>query len=272
MPLSRADFDFVRDLVCSRSAIALPAEKLYLAEARLGPLALAEGFGSIAELLGQVRALPGGGLPQKVVEALATHETSFFRDLHPFEALRRDILPELIQRRSAERRLEIWSAACSSGQEPYSIAMLLREHFAGLPGWTVSILATDISSEILRKAGEGRYNQAEINRGLPARLLVKYFRKQGTSWQLTDDIRRMVEFRALNLIEPWPRLRAPDILLLRNALIYFETETKKMILSRIHRVLRPDGYLFLGGAESTLGLADAFERTDHERAGCYRLR
>jgi len=272
MSLSQADFEFVRGLVCARSAIALAGDKLYLAENRLTHLALAEGFESISELLNLARISPAGPLPRKIVEAMATHETSFFRDIPVFEALRREILPDLIQRRAREKRLEIWSAACSSGQEPYSIAMLLREHFSNLVGWNISILGTDLSKEILTKAKEGLYNQAEINRGLPARLLVKYFRQEVGGWRVSPEIQRMVQFRELNLIQPWPTYCRPDLLLIRNVLIYFDVEAQKNVLSQARRVLRPDSYLFLGGAETTLGLDDAFVRTTHERASCYQLR
>jgi chemotaxis protein methyltransferase CheR len=272
MTLSYSDFDYVRTLVQKRSAIVLEDEKSYLAESRLLSLARREGYPSVADLVAQLRVGTVNGLHQRVVEAMTTNETSFFRDIHPFEALRKVVLPQLIEARKATRRLHIWSAASSTGQEPYSLAILLREHFPQLAGWDVRILATDLSTEVLARAREGIYGQIEINRGLPATLLVKYFQRQGVNWQLKDDLRKMVEFRAMNLIEPWPTMPSMDIVLIRNVLIYFDVPTKKDILGKTRRLLRPDGYLFLGGAESTFNLDDAFERMQLERASVYRLR
>jgi chemotaxis protein methyltransferase CheR len=270
--LNKVDFDFVRALVHKRAAIVLEEEKDYLVESRLSSLARREGFASVADLLVQLRANRGQYLSQKVVQAMTTNETSFFRDLHPFEALRKQILPELIGRRSAMRRLHIWCGAASTGQEPYSIAMLLREYFAELSSWELRIIATDLSPDVLAQAQEGRYSQLEINRGLPASFLIKYFTRQGTQWRLKDEILRMVELRQLNLIESWPALPMMDLVLMRNVLIYFDLDTKKMILSRVRKLLQPDGYLFLGAAETTLNIDDHFERAELERSGCYRLR
>ena len=270
MSLSQAGFDFIRTLVQQRSAIALDPDKVYLAEARLLALARREGFGSVAAFVEHLRTAPANGLHQQVVEAMATNETSFFRDHHPFEGLRQVVLPELLRRRAAERRLSIWCAACSSGQEPYSVALLLREHFPQTAGWQLRLLASDLSDEMLERARQGRYSRMEVNRGLPARLLVKYFEQQGADWCLRADVRRMVEFRRINLAEGWPALPALDVILLRNVLIYFDVPTKKAILNRVRQVLRPDGFLFLGGAETTLNLDDAFERVPLDRAGCYR--
>jgi chemotaxis protein methyltransferase CheR len=272
MSLGQTDFDYIRTLVQQRSAVVLESEKAYLVEARLLPLVRCEGFQSMTDLVARMRAAPSSDLRQKVVEALANHETSFFRDLHPFETLRQRILPELAQRRAADGSLHVWCAACSSGQEPYSIAMLFREHFPALSDSKVRIIGSDLSSGILRRACQGRYSQLDVNRGLPARLLVKYFEKVGTDWQIKEQIRRMVEFRSINLIDPWPVLPSLDIILLRNVLIYFDVPTKKQILGKVRRVLRPDGYLFLGGAETTLNLDDAFERVQFDRSCCYRLR
>lgn len=272
MPLSSADFDYISTLVRKRSAIVLESEKSYLAESRLVNLARHEGFESVDALIAGMRANPVTGLTQKVVEAMTTNETSFFRDNQPFEMLREHILPELVQKRAVQRRLSIWCAACSTGQEPYTIAMLLHEHFGGLSGWSVDLLATDLSTAALEKAKQGRYTQLEVNRGLSARLLVKYFQRQGLDWQIADEIRRMVRFRPLNLIESWPSLPALDVIFLRNVLIYFDVATKKTILGKVRQLLRPDGYLFLGGAETTLNLDDRFERVNYQRAGCYRLR
>jgi chemotaxis protein methyltransferase CheR len=266
------DFDYLRHLVHKRSAIVLEAEKLYLAETRLQLLARREGCASVCELIARLRVHPFSGLHQKVVEAMTTNETSFFRDIQPFEALRQLVIPQLLQRRMNERRLTIWCAASSTGQEAYSVAMLVCHHFPSLKGWDVRILASDFSSEVLERAQQGRYSQVEVNRGLPAEMLVRYFQRQGMDWQIQDEIRALVEFRQLNLSEPWPPLPLMDIVFLRNVLIYFDIPTKKDILGKVRRLLYPDGYLFLGGAETTLNLDDAYQRVDFERSGCYRLR
>lgn len=270
--LDASSFEFVRDLLLRRSAILLEPGKDYLVESRLAPLARKHGLGGVADLVAQLRRLPYGALHDQVIDAMTTNETSFFRDLHPFEAMRNVVLPELIRRRAARRTLNIWSAAASSGQEPFTVAMLLRDHFAQqVAGWSIGILASDLSSEMLDKAREGRFTQLEVNRGLPAAMLLKHFTKQGNDWRISDEIRRMVQFRRLNLIEPWPPLPPMDVILLRNVLIYFSVETKRQILAHVRRVLSPDGFLFLGGAETTLNLDDAFERVKYDRSGCYRL-
>ncbi len=266
------DFDYIRDLVRRGSAIVLEPSKEYLVEARLGPLARKEGLGSLADLVAQLRAQSQGALHRKVIDAMTTNETLFFRDVHPFEALRKTVLPELIAAREATRHLRVWSAACSTGQEPYTIAMTMRENFPELMRWKLEIFATDLSSEVLAKARMGAYGQIEMNRGLPAKLMVKYFSKQGVDWQLNEDIRKMVEFREMNLAESWPTMQPYDVIFLRNVLIYFDVETKKTILRRVRQLLRPDGYLFLGAAETTMNLDDGFVRVQIEKSGAYRLR
>jgi chemotaxis protein methyltransferase CheR len=269
--MTAQDFEFVCRLVRDRSAIVLEPGKEYLVEGRLNPLARQLGLGSISGLVGQLRANPDNGLAGRVVEAMATTETTFFRDHHPFETLRTAVLPDLIRQRGDERRLDVWCAACSTGQEPYSLAILLREHFPNLAGWQVNILATDLSGEALGRARDGRYTQFEVNRGLPAALLVKYFRQHGAVWELSEDVRKAVEFRELNLARPWPPLPRMDVILLRNVMIYFDLETKKAILDRAARLLRPGGYLLLGGAETTLNLNDSFRRVEALKGGFYQL-
>jgi chemotaxis protein methyltransferase CheR len=241
------DFDYVRKLVRDRGALVLEPGKEYLVETRLEPLARAHRLGSVTELVARLRAQPFNGLHEQVVEAMVTTETSFFRDHHPFEALRTSVLPALVKLRGRERALTIWSAACSSGQEPYSIALLLRTQFPELAGWNVRLLASDLSGQVLARARQGCYNQIEMNRGLPASLLVRYFRQHGLEWQLDDSIRNTVEFHQINLAAAWPPLPRMDVLFLRNVLIYFDVETKKAILAKAARLLRPDGYLVLGG-------------------------
>lgn len=272
MSLSAADFAYVSQLVRERSAIVLEPEKSYLLEARLAPLARVEGFASLESMVSRMRSLPDNGLHRRVVEAMTTNETSFFRDLYPFEALRDVVIPEVLKRRQAERRLSIWCAACSSGQEPYTVAMTLLEHFPQLADWSISILGTDLSSEMVGRSRAGRYGQIEVNRGLPANLLVKYFEKKGMEWQVKPAAQRLCEFRELNLIEPWGPLPPMDVVFLRNVLIYFDVETKRSILGNVRKVLPPWGFLFLGGAETTISLGDTFERVPYDKAGCYRLR
>lgn len=272
--MDTADFEFVRDLVRKRSAIVLENEKSYLVESRLMPLARKEGFTSISEVVAKLRQNGFTTLHSKVIEAMTTNETSFFRDVAPFEALRKVILPELTAKRLASRNLRIWCAASSTGQEPYSLAMLIREYLPQLTNWNIRILATDLSTQVLEKARTGCFNQIEVNRGLPASFVVKYFDRQGMNWQLKPLIRDMVEFKQLNLIETWPPLTDQDfdMVFIRNVLIYFDVQTKKDILGRIRRLLRPDGYLFLGGAETTFNLDDSYVRTEIEKASVYRLK
>ena len=272
MPLSPPDFQFVSQLVRQRSAIVLEVEKTYLLEARLTPLARAEGFASLEALIGQMRAQPFNGLHRKVVEAMTTNETSFFRDLHPFDALKKVVIPELLERRAADRQLTIWCAASSSGQEPYTVAMTLMDAFPQLADWKVKILATDLSSEMVGRSTAGRYGQIEVNRGLPASLLIKYFEKKGTEWVVKPDVRKWCDFRELNLIEPWGTMPVVDVVFLRNVLIYFDIDTTREILSNVRQQLHPWGFLFLGGAETTINLGDGFERVQFEKAGCYRLK
>jgi chemotaxis protein methyltransferase CheR len=265
------EFDFIRTLLRERSAIVLEPGKQYLVESRLAPMVRQLNLSSIGELVARLRGPAANGLHAQVVEAMVTTETSFFRDHSPFETLRKMVLPEFIRRRAGERRLRIWCAASSTGQEPYSLALLLREHFPDLAGWNVSLLATDLSRDVLARAREGRYNQIEVNRGLPAALLVKYFKQHGTDWQLDAGVRAMVEFQELNLARPWPFLPRMDLVLLRNVMIYFDVETKKAILGRVARLLQPDGYLVLGGAETTFNLDDSYRRVEQLKSGFYQL-
>lgn len=271
MPVSSTDFEYVRDLVSREAAIVLEPGKEYLVEQRLGPVMAKAGIAGFPELLRRLRAEPGGPLRRSVVEALTTNETSFFRDIHPFNALRDVVLPDLVEKRRTERRLAIWSAACSSGQEAYSVAMLIRDRFPELLSWDLKILGTDLSSAMVTRAREGRYTQFEVNRGLPAPALVRHFSRDGLDWRISDELRRMVEFREMNLVQTWPYMPKMDVVLLRNVLIYFAIPTRKAILAQVRGLMRPDGYLFLGGAETTMNVDPAFARQPVERTSCYRL-
>jgi chemotaxis protein methyltransferase CheR len=221
-----------------------------------------------------VRELRGGNavLAAAVTEAMTTNETSFFRDVHPFTALADTVLPELLEARRTHRSLDIWCAAASSGQEPYSIAMLLDEALGGEAGWSARILASDLSPRMLERTRLGVYTQLEVNRGLPVQRLLRHFGREGHQWRAKENLRSMIRTQAINLDGPWPAMPQMDVVLLRNVLIYFDVPTKKRILARVRDVLRPDGYLFLGGAETTLGLDDSYERVQVGRAPAYRLR
>lgn len=271
-PLAAEDFDYVRQLLKVASALTLDPGKEYLVQSRLDPLARQEGFSCLAAMLKSLRTGPSRELHRKVVEAMTNNETLFFRDPRVFQMIASSLLPAISAQRTAERSFNIWCAACSSGQEPYSVAMVLRENMPDLEGWNVRIIASDISREILARAMVGRYSQVEVNRGLPARHLVKYFRQHGSAWEVTTDIRRMVEFREINLIQPWPRLPLMHLVLMRNVLIYMEIPTKKMILESVRNILDPRGFLILGAAESTANLDDGFEPFSCEGIVSFRRR
>jgi chemotaxis protein methyltransferase CheR len=272
MAITATDFESIRTLVRNASAISLEAGKEYLVESRLTPLAAQEGLASLHALVEAVSKANNTALRAKVVDAMTTNETSFFRDVEPFNILKANVMPDVLAARAAERRLNIWCGAASTGQEPYTVAMVLRESFPQLATWDVSFLATDLSRTVLDKAKAGRFAQLEVNRGLPAALLVKYFDRKDASWEIKDSIRRMIRFEELNLISTWPSWPLIDIVFLRNVLIYFDTNVKKSILAKVADRMRPGAYLFLGGAETTMNLEDRFERMPFDRAGCYRLR
>lgn len=273
MSISVSEFEYVRHLIHDRAGLFLEPGKEYLVESRLVPLARQEGFSSLERLIAGLRDSPFNGLHHKVVQAMTTNETSFFRDIRPFEYLRTNVLPELLARRQNERSLTLWCAASSTGQEPYTVAMLLQESIPQyLANWNIRFIASDLSSEVLARAIQGRYSQLEVNRGLPAKFLVKYFQKEGADWQIKGEIRRMVEFRELNLTEQWSTLPPTDIVFMRNVLIYFKTETKSQILANVRRILRPGGYLFLGASETTLYIDHEFEAVPADRPCCCRVR
>jgi chemotaxis protein methyltransferase CheR len=261
------DYEFLRKLLKERSGLDLSPDKQYLVESRLIPLARKAGLAGIAEL---VQKIKGGfdPLTSEVVEAMTTNETFFFRDKIPFEHLRETVFPALIQARASRRSLRIWCAASSTGQEPYSIAMGIKE-FAGLSGWRVEIVATDLSQAVLEKSKAGIFSQFEVQRGLPIQLLVKYFTQIGELWQLNADIRAMVQHRQLNLLQDFSHLGTFDVIFCRNVLIYFDQDTKVGVFDRLARMLEPDGVLALGAAESVVGISDVFKPYP-ERRGLYR--
>jgi len=273
MPLNESELTFVRNFIREQAAIVLEPEKSYLIEARLQPLARRAGFSSLGELVATLRTKRHTELQRKVIEAMTTNETSWFRDRHPFEALKNLVIPSLMEKRAKQKALTFWCAASSSGQEPYSVLMVISEHFPQLlKSWKFRFIATDISHEMLRRTRDGTYSQIEINRGLPAPLLVRYFEKKGLYWQVKEELRKRIELRELNLAGTWPALPPIDVIFMRNVLIYFDVETKKQILAKVRRVMRPDGCFFLGGAETTVHLDDSFERIPAAKTGCYRLK
>jgi chemotaxis protein methyltransferase CheR len=271
--LAPTGYAYLQRLLVERTGIVLEPGKEYLVEARLHALMETEGFGSVSALLGALQMDERKGpLHRRAVEAMLNAETSFFRDHYPFEALRSTLLPELLAARAGAKSLNVWCAATASGQEAYSIAMLLLEHMPALREWSVRILATDVSETILRRAQEGVYRQIEVNRGLPASYLVKYFERAGEDWRVKERVREMVQFSHLNLIEPWPSFPRPDVILMRNVLLYFSSDARRTIMQNVTKVLRSDGYLFLGGSE-TMQVADrTFEAVRIGKAICYRIR
>lgn len=272
MTISTLEFDYVRGLLRERAAIVLDPGKEYLVESRLVGVAKKEGFTSLSDLVSALKSQSYNGMHKRVVDAMTTNETSFFRDIHPFDALKKVVIPDLLQKRASTRQLNFWCAASSTGQEPYTVAMIVKENFPQLATWKFQYIATDISTDVLAKARSGLYSRLELNRGLPAQLLVKYFDQKGFDWQANEELRKMIDFRELNLAGTWPSLPAMDVVFIRNVLIYFDVETKKQIFSKIKKILRPDGYLFLGGAETTINIDDQFERVPIEKAGIYRLK
>lgn len=271
MSIRPDDFRYISSIVKDEIGIVLDGGKEYLVENRLMPIAQSEGYGSLEALVGAAKSGTNKALRQKLVEAMTTGETLFFRDGKPFDALRCDVLPALIDARRQSRCLTIWCAACSSGQEPYSLCMLIRENFPELSNWNIKIKATDISSEPLAKAREGLYTQFEVNRGLPAPLLMKYFSRVGMKWQVKEDLRSMVEFSTLNLLESWTVMPRCDLILMRNVLIYFDEQTKKSIFAKVFEKVVPDGYYFVGGSETIGSLDSRFIREVYQGAQVYRV-
>ncbi|GAA0483267.1 chemotaxis protein methyltransferase [Paractinoplanes deccanensis] len=270
MTLSQAEFAFVSQLVRREASIVLAPGKEYLVEARLIPVARSVGAPNVSEFLADLQRRPNPQNQRKIIDALTTNETSWFRDREPFSALTDVVLPELVKSRSATRKIRIWSAASSSGQEAYSLAITLQENLP--PGWSYEIMGTDISTEMVKRAETGEYSQVEVNRGLPAQQLVQYFERAGAHWRISQQLRRNVSFKLMNLTAPFPAMQPFDVIFLRNVLIYFDVATKRSVLQNMAKVLRPDGWLFLGAAETTIGIDDNYERVAAGRTSAYRAR
>jgi len=262
------DYEYLRKLLRDHSGLDLSADKQYLIESRLLPLARKAGLPGISELVQKMKS-GSASVTTQVVEAMTTNETFFFRDKVPFDHFRNSIMPEILKARASRKSIRIWCAAGSTGQEPYSLAMCLKEMSAALAGWRVEILATDLSQEVLEKSRAGIYSQFEVQRGLPIQMLVKYFKQSGELWQVNADIRAMVQHRQLNLLHDFSQLGIFDVIFCRNVLIYFDQDTKINIFNRLAKVTEPDGFLALGAAETVVGLTDVFKPYP-ERRGLYR--
>ena len=255
--MTNGDFAVIAAFLKERSGLIITQDKTYLLETRLTAILREHNLAGLPALAEHLRQPGPSAVKGKVVDAMTTNETSFFRDSYPFDTLRQSVIPGLIERRATTRSLRIWSAACSTGQEPYSLAMMMKDNFPILAGWKVEIIATDLSPTVLDRAREGLYSTFEVQRGLPIQMLVRHFDQEEPNWRIRRDIRQTISFRPLNLLEDFSSLGQFDIVLCRNVLIYFDQPTKTRILTNITRRIAPDGALLLGGAESVFGLCDA---------------
>ena len=263
--MSPEDFNFICTLIKQRSGLVLTEEKSYLLESRLMPVARKHGLQGLDELIGNIRTRKEESMIVEVTEAMTTNESFFFRDNKPFDLLRDEVLPPILEERADKKHLRIWCAAASSGQEPYSIAIVLKELGAKLAGWKIDILGTDISNDIIDKARSGVYTQFEVQRGMPIQLLLKYFDKVDESWHIKDEVKSMVQYKYFNLLEPLRAIGGFDIIFCRNVLIYFDPETKSKVLDEVHKLMPEDGMLFLGGAETVLGVTEKFKPVPGKR-------
>lgn len=266
--MNSSEYDYLRKFLLESSGLALDDQKQYLIEARLIPLVKTFGLESIADIVAELRR-DNSALGSAVTEAMTTNETSFFRDKTPFEEFKNYMLPRILAERANQRRLRIWVAAAATGQEPYTIAMLLRESFPELRSWNVEIIASDISAQVLERSRNGIYSQFEVQRGLPIQLLMKYFDQVDAGWQVKEELRQSITWRELNLLHNFAHLGRFDVIFCRNVLIYFEVSTKKCILDRISNMLPDDGYLLMGAAETVIGITDTLSRLKECRAAVY---
>lgn len=265
--METVDFQFLQKFMHSHAAIVIDDGKQYLVENRLQPLAKAAGLPDLHGLVTRLRAERFGDLHRNVLDAMTTNETSFFRDTKLYDSLEREILPELLEK-AGSRKLNIWCAACSTGQEPYTLGLIFKEKLKIGPD-RVEILATDICERVLDAAKRGEYSQMDVNRGLPAPMLLRNFRQAGRNFSIADDVKAYVKFRKLNLAEAWDNLAPMDLVLIRNVLIYFNIDTKRQILKRVKPILRSHGYLILGAAETTLNIDDTYGRVIKRDATVY---
>lgn len=273
MNITNEDFLFIQKFIKNESGIILDVGKKYIIESKLVPVIEEAKLNSFSELVAKIRTSEFSNIARNVIDALTTNETSFFRDDTPFETLKKYVIPDIMKLREKEKSLKIWSAACATGQEAYSISMLINEEFPLLKSWDLKIFASDISNRMIAKGKNGVFSQVEVNRGLPARMLARYFKPDGSKWHICEDIKRPIEFMVLNLVEAWPpALPKMDIIFLRNVLIYFDIKNRKNIMARIKKILKPDGYMILGVGETAMNVDDAFEGSNIESALWYRLK
>ncbi|MHA7776493.1 CheR family methyltransferase [Roseibium sp. M-1] len=263
--MTPSEFDFLKNFLKTRSGLVLSNDKQYLVESRLLPIARSSKLETLSAVIQTLQRGGNRALETDVVEAMTTNESFFFRDKTPFEHFKDTMLPALLQSRATRKQLKIWCAAASTGQEPYSLAICLKEDAAKMPGWRTRILGTDLSTEVLEKAKTGLYSQFEVQRGLPIQMLLKYFEQKGDMWQINAGMRAMIEWKMLNLLESFTILGEFDIVFCRNVLIYFDQATKSEILGRLAKSLPDDGYLVLGAAETVVGLTDAFKPVPNKR-------
>lgn len=259
------DFDFLAGMLKEKSGLMLTPDKVYLLESRLTPLARKRGLDTLEALVQKLRARIDQSLVKDVTEAMTTNESFFFRDNTPFDLFKNHVMPAMQTARTGQKRLRIWCAAASTGQEPYSLAILLRENWMKWKDWRIEIVGTDICTQVLEKARKGEYSQFEVQRGLPIQLLIKYFTQEGDVWRISDDIRSMVTYKPFNLLDNFAALGSFDVIFCRNVLIYFDQPTKSGVLDRMSKVLSSDGALFLGAAETVLGITDAFRPVRGQR-------
>lgn len=259
------DYDYLRKLLKERSGLTLSADKQYLVESRLLPVAREAGADGLSGLVQKLKSPGSEPLIVKVVEAMTTNESFFFRDKVPFEHFRAVIMPALLTARAKERHIRIWCAAASTGQEPYTLAMCLKEMANQVAGWRIEILGTDLSTEVLEKAKAGIYSQFEVQRGLPIQMLVKYFTQIGETWQVAPELRAMVQYKPLNLLQNFSHLGTFDVVFCRNVLIYFDQDTKIDVFERLAKIIHPDGFLILGAAETVVGLTEVFKPLSEHR-------
>lgn len=259
------DFDLYKDLLKEKSGLTLTPDKSYLLDSRLTPVSRKHNYPNLEAMTMALRAMPSPELIKDVVEAMTTNETSFFRDSKPFDQFRDVIVPHLLKARGMQKRARIWCAAASTGQEPYSLAMVIKENAAKLPGWNFEIIATDIDTAVLETAKKGEYSQFEVQRGLPIQMLMKYFEQKGDRWHIKNEIKSMVQYKHFNLLSPMAALGKFDIIFCRNVLIYFDRDTKAGVLNNMAGLLPDDGFMVLGGAETVLGITDSFKPLDNTR-------
>ena len=269
--MTKENLDFIRTFMRNEAGVVIDESKDYLLESRLSSLAKELQFSSLHALIDEFKVKPSDLLRRKIIDTMTTNETFFFRDPHVFKVLNDEIIPRLLRKRQAQKCLNIWCAASSSGQEPYTIAMILKTHLPTSNDWKIKFIASDISERMLERARAGAYTQFEVNRGLPVPFLVRYFEIKEGAWCIKQELKDMIEFRKINLLSPWS-ISGIDLLFVRNVMIYFDDKTKQDLFDRFEKAINPGGYLFLGGTETILGHTEDFKRLRIDNVTCYQLK